>query len=172
MQLEATEDLRTFVEVPKGLFRRQAKDREDLHYLHDAFSELYQSYQDAKAEAADAALKFPEPPIPGWGPIVPVSTPRKLRAEGREMHHCVASYKDYVLQSKSYIYHIEMDDGEVGTLELGKSTSFWDPQPSDGWRIIQLRGKCNADVSPEMQEAVECWLERFPLEQKQLPPHR
>jgi hypothetical protein len=83
------------------------------------------------------------------------------------MHHCVAGYDEYVADGKSYIYHVEMDDGEVGTLEIGHNEIYNHEQRTydrmKNWSFRQLRGHCNKDVSPEMYEAVETWLERFPI---------
>lgn len=82
-------------------------------------------------------------------------TPGALAREGEAMHHCVASYWSECLVGDR-IFALRLHDGSRATAqyELGRH-----PQDdNESWyRLVQLRGPCNADVN----EAVRAWAQRI-----------
>ncbi|QJP14701.1 hypothetical protein G3545_14240 [Starkeya sp. ORNL1] len=61
---------------------------------------------------------------------------KDLWTEGAAMRHCVSTYVRDVMTGKSRIYSITLGERRVATMEL---------QPfGKGWRIIQIKGPCNA----------------------------
>ena len=86
---------------------------EQVKAIHDRWTEkLIRS----KNLFTQGGIQFPEPPIEGTNAIVPITSEYDLIAEGRLMHHCVASYVDAIEKGKSYIYRILHP--ERATLEL------------------------------------------------------
>ncbi len=69
-----------------------------------------------------------------------LTTPHSLAVEGSEMHHCVASYHDYVYSGHSIIFSLKDQHNVRSTLELGHE--------ENKVVILQHRGKYNDDVSP------------------------
>lgn len=92
---------------------------------------------------------LPPPPFPGVdGKIEPLETCRELMIEGREQHHCVASYADEVRCGHVYIYR--MLKPERATLAIISRRGSW-------W-LDDIRGCCNANVQPESLNTVMEWL--------------
>lgn len=60
--------------------------------------------------------RFRDPPLPGDAFIRPIRDPETLRAEGRSLSHCVASYINDVLSGRCYIYQVLSP--ERATLEI------------------------------------------------------
>lgn len=82
-------------------------------------------------------------------------TPGALAREGEAMHHCVASYWSECLVGDR-IFSLRLHDGSRATAqyELGRHLQ----DDSESWyRLVQLRGPCNADVN----EAVRAWAQRI-----------
>ncbi|MBN3080020.1 PcfJ domain-containing protein [Pectobacterium polaris] len=63
-------------------------------------------------------IPLPRPSLITNENIVFVETINKLIKEGREMDHCIASYKDKVISGESYVYSVISPQGERATLEL------------------------------------------------------
>lgn len=89
---------------------RAAWGRRRLEAFHD---ELVRASMLHDAELSTAVVMkqrgtnhFPAPPIPGDIDIVPITTTIELKAEGREMMHCVDSYSHAVFQCQIYIYKV------------------------------------------------------------------
>lgn len=76
--------------------------------------------------------------------IVPLTSKKELEQEGKEMHHCVASYWLDCTQGVSRIFSIKSPDGR-STLELRKCVDIWD--------IAQHLGNFN-DQPPTANRAV------------------
>ena len=74
-----------------------------LQWLHDELVEQLNSSDHARRRA----LVLPEPPLPGTRAIEPLRTAPEVIAEGRGMHHCVASYVERVATGAVYIYRVD-----------------------------------------------------------------
>jgi hypothetical protein len=68
--------------------------------------------------------------------FVALRTPTAIHAEGRAMHHCVASYVTAVLSGLTHIVSVRRDEQRVATLELYEG------------RIRQLKGRFNSLPAP------------------------
>lgn len=78
--------------------------------------------------------------------FVALRTPRALVEEGTAMRHCVASYLRDVFDGRCHILGIRRGARRVATLEFG----------SRGLR--QLKGPCNAAVTPAVWAAAMAWV--------------
>ncbi|MEQ1437993.1 HIRAN domain-containing protein [Fontimonas sp. SYSU GA230001] len=75
-------------------------------------------------------------------------SPAELAREGEELRHCVGSYwPDCVAGDR--IFALRLADGERATAQY--HPSLHDESPHDTrYRLVQLRGPCNGEVSPAM----------------------
>jgi hypothetical protein len=73
----------------------------------------------------------------------------EVRAEGREMHHCVASYIPELLAGEPIVISRVLYP-ERATARLAKI--------KDEWCLVELRGNRNAPVRPETWRFVQEWL--------------
>jgi hypothetical protein len=97
--------------------------------------------------------------------IVPLVSGVELANEGREMHHCVASYASRVIRGECYIYSVQEKRKDeyvrLGTLELACQETGAPMQPDGGpWKfsIRQFRGPCNKDVPKSVHQSVLAWI--------------
>ena len=81
----------------------------------------------------DSGKEVAQPPIPlpEEEGITFLATVGDIRAEGRQMHHCISGYANDAVDGKVYIFHIE-HDGETASASVS----------IDG-RFIQCLGPCN-----------------------------
>ena len=86
---------------------------EEVKAVHDRWTEKLNR---SRTLLTQGGIQFPEPPFKGTNVILPITTEDDLIAEGRLMHHCVASYVDAIGKGKSYVYRILHP--ERATLEL------------------------------------------------------
>lgn len=71
-----------------------------------------------------------------------------LADEGDALHHCVASYWDDIVEDGTRIVALKLPKGE-------RATAQYDPETRGDdlyFRLVQLRGPCNADASVPMQQ--------------------
>jgi len=86
--------------------------------------------------------------------FVALRTERELLEEGADLHHCVGGYWPSVQGGFSRIYSVRRGDRRVATMELaphGRAAGV------HGWgtaHLVQLRGPCNLDPTPETRAAV------------------
>jgi hypothetical protein len=73
--------------------------------------------------------------------FVALRTPTAIHAEGKAMHHCVASYVMAVMSGLTHIVSIRQDEQRVATLELHEG------------RVRQLKGRFNANPGPIVEKA-------------------
>lgn len=90
--------------------------------------------------------------------VVPGKT-EELVKEGQELHHCVGTYVDRVIESKTSILFIRRKE------ELEKS--FYTMEVHQG-NVIQVRGKNNCDMTPPVKQFVES----FKAKKLQYQPER
>jgi len=105
----------------------------------------------AKMEARAREIRFGDPPIQGNDCIVPMTTGMDLVEEGREMHHCVATYVDRVhaARGRYYIYRL-LPPLQRSTVAIQLTAT--------GWRIEQIKGIYNEPVNNRTVRYVENWL--------------
>lgn len=88
-----------------------------------------------------------------------------LAEEGREMRHCVSSYSSNCRSGTSRIFSIRFAGERVCTLEIApfdehnKRISLSSAKKGSVWKIVQNKGKCNANV--ENKEAL-AFCEKLP----------
>lgn len=97
---------------------------------------------------------FPPPPLPGTEHIVPITTRPELRMEGRQQHHCVGTYAHMILSGRYYVYKI---------LQPERATVCIARDAGGAWRVNQLKGICNRQVSGDTCLAVRQWLNQYNL---------
>lgn len=82
-----------------------------------------------------------------------------LIIEGREMEHCLASYKDKVINKESYIYKVTSFHGERVTLELGFLRGKYFIKQAKGFRNSEpsnpVRGFYNTWLDDENERLME-----------------
>ena len=93
--------------------------------------------------------------------IRPVASLGELKDEGKQLHHCVASYAEKVASGKTDIFFIrkvKSPDKPFFTLELNEESV----------RVVQNRGKGNCDRTPEVEAFEKKWLEFVKLNIKKI----
>jgi hypothetical protein len=102
-----------------------------------------------------------------------LQTGKALRAEGRAMHHCVASYWRNVVDGKSRIYSIRENGRRVATLEVtGQLTQYKGRNDAvtvlvrgnrqrRRYQASQLVGACNSRPAPEVVRAAGTFVEKI-----------
>ena len=87
--------------------------------------------------------------------IVPLTTAAEIAAEGRAMHHCVATFTGRVRIGEIYIYGARDIDGtRVATIEVALAGA----EGSVGVFVTQMRGPCNSILPKSMQELIRRWV--------------
>jgi hypothetical protein len=122
---------------------------QDLDRLHDALVERLH-----KTDLGAATL--PMAPAPGNESIFPIQTTEALQAEGRFMHHCVASLLPKILQGQAAVYRVQ--GTERCTMSLRKTTG-----PSAEWVIDQVKLDRNKEPSRETLWTLKNWLDNTPF---------
>lgn len=123
-----------------------------LRNLHDTWSREYTTEKRTamlrNLTASYGTNKFPLPLAPGCDGIVPITTIEELFAEGEEMHNCVASYAEKIMDGNSSIYKVLAP--ERATLEIA----------SENNRLLNLQLKtfCNGEPTEATSLFVEKWL--------------
>lgn len=83
--------------------------------------------------------------------MLQLRTGAELVAEGRAMHHCVATYQGACAEGGSSIWSLRRRKGNglerLLTIEV-----------SDCGEVLQVRGFANRDPSPEEWQIVRCWM--------------
>jgi len=149
IRIGGNERVRDLVTVPK------ISSVLELRRIHDEMADLYMELQDS----AYFDLVFQKPPlaeqrleINGYKVgIFALRNGRELYLEGKKMRHCIASYADQIHARKDlYAYHVCSPDLEEATIMITRN--------SITWRLLEIRGIANRDVSSAMMFFVEQWL--------------
>lgn len=100
------------------------------------------------------SIMFPAPPLKGNEFIVPLRDADELYNESVEMHNCVSSYVDIIMQKQRYVYAVKKP--QRATLEIRLNGVSGEPtsQPILG----QLKLKKNALPSIETLSYVKAWI--------------
>lgn len=126
----------------------------DLHFnsVHD-FQNEYANAFELLFMSDLSKLAFPEAPVPGAPGIIPIESPLDLVREGREQHHCIASYAETIARGGGYAYKIDLP-GERATL-------FIEPESRDRkhWRLAECHGFANADVPTPLWLKLMEWID-------------
>ena len=113
--------------------------------------------------ALDTVIDYtPLPPLWEHGGLsfVALQTGKALHAEGAAMHHCVATYWQNVVNSKSRIYSILENGNRVATLELSNRLINY-RWGTSRYQVRQLVGACNSRPAPEVAKAVGTFVEEI-----------
>jgi hypothetical protein len=103
---------------------------------------------EAPLPALPAGWEEPPPPPPGFAPL---HTPAELRAEGREMKHCLGSYGRKVSSGNTRVYRILEPERATLAVRWNKARGVWS--------VDEVRGFENRPVRPETLVLVRDWLE-------------
>lgn len=71
--------------------------------------------------------------------IVPLTTSRLLRAEGRAMRHCVGNYDELCHQGRARVFSIR----DLACRRVATASLIW---RDDYWHLDQIKGPRNAEV--------------------------
>lgn len=131
---------------------KNCRSIESLNNLHDRWARIL------TVERKTATLRnfmeaygtnaFPPPPLEGCTGIEPITTIDELFAEGYEMHNCVASYAERIMNGKCWIFKVLHP--ERATLELAAENNVL--------MLRQLKTICNGKPAENTQMFVEKWL--------------
>ena len=82
--------------------------------------------------------------------VVPLTTAAELAAEGRHMHHCVATHTYGVRNGHYCIYSVRQGDERIATVEVGRRGDT---------RVVieQMRGPCDALLPKPLQAKLNRW---------------
>jgi len=92
--------------------------------------------------------RFPNPPFEGNESIQPIENIIQLFNEGKEMRHCIFSYKKEIVNGRMYAYR--MVSPERVTLALKKTDNIW--------RLYDMRGFSNRSPSIDAYKEVLKWV--------------
>ncbi len=95
-----------------------------------------------------------------------LTSTRALVEESRRMHHCVPGYLERCLSGQVRLFHLRSTAGQAerATLEIR-----WQPHLKR-WVSVQLKGPCNARVSPRMEQAAHELAVRYSMQSKHPSP--
>lgn len=123
-----------------------------LRQIHDKWTERHLIITRNQA-VEKYNKKYPKPPVSGNEHIVPITEYTVLCSEGSEMHNCVASYIERILNGNCYIYKTHYP--ERATIEIVPTIG------RDGqkvWRLGQIKTYCNKSVNQITLSYVRSWI--------------
>lgn len=140
--------MRGVLETPGATLPR-IRRMQDLHRLHDTLMERLQD-----EDLGDTPL--PIAPAPGTETICPIETTEALQAEGRRMHHCVASLLPKILQGHAAVYRVHKP--ERCTMSLRRRQG-----PNSEWVLDQVKLAHNREPSRETLWTLKNWFDNTPF---------
>ncbi|MEH5745712.1 PcfJ domain-containing protein [Atlantibacter hermannii] len=151
------------IRIGENLGIKKSKDiimactsKNSVKLMHDKWSQKLR--ETTKFLVNDILLEEPSiRVIPG---IEFISSINSLIQEGKDMEHCLASYKDKVINCESYIYKITAPKNERVTVELGLSNGIYILKQAKGFR--------NAEPSNLAINFIHTWLDNENLYLKEL----
>lgn len=136
---------------------KQTKDKVNLRFrsykkLMEAHDDIYIKYQNKfvsditiPANSRFMKLRTMLPEDFEW-----ITTKRRILKEASMMHHCVASYAEKINSDRCAIYsYVDPESGKRYTIEFEKRRG-----KTDGYKIVQIRGTCNASCPEKIKEYV------------------
>ncbi|PHS12950.1 MAG: hypothetical protein COA86_17855 [Kangiella sp.] len=122
---------------------------------HDQHNEHYTEILLMDCDKAKRNEPFPAPLVaPDNKQIIHIETPKQLINEGREMHHCAASYVKRLYQGECALYKFQNGENR-GTIEI--------LQKGDKPQIKQFFGACNKKMSEDSWKTVLAWFNQNSL---------
>ncbi len=97
------------------------------------------------------ARKWPPPPIPGTGSIIPLTSYDMLCEEAAVQNNCIRSYWDAISGGEGAAYAYRLLKPERATFMIRK-------RPGGDWALSEIKARSNQKVSAESRRAVESWL--------------
>ncbi|HEN9415792.1 TPA: PcfJ domain-containing protein [Streptococcus agalactiae] len=130
-----------YLVIPKDFYKSFQEARDNLAAIEEA--KLLKTFNKRVAN-----LKKIEDEIRGYSFIIP-RTIQEIRDEGKELHHCVASYANDHLKGKTTIMFVRKKNNlnkPLYTMEIKDN------------KIVQIRGKSNSIPPKKVSEAAEIFL--------------
>ena len=119
-----------------------------LQRCHDRWMEKINTQRFIETDSPTRHIEFPDPPLPDSATIRAIRNVSELRAEGREMNHCVGSYERPIRDGHVAIYRVSAP--QRATLALsGSGANLW---------ISQFRLAYNQQPSKASWQAVRAWI--------------
>ncbi|MEI6809501.1 MAG: hypothetical protein WCN95_12335 [bacterium] len=128
-----------------------------IQEFHDAINSAFQAHTRNHDAQNRKRLTLPEPPVPGTDSILPITSEAILKAEGRQMKNCIATYAARIKKGEAYAYRI---------LEPERATLLVVRDPLGIWRIADFRRQHNNYTSKTATLLVSDWLAK---NQKRVP---
>ena len=120
--------------------------KDDVKILHDKWSSKLRS----STLYLEEDIYLEEPSIQVNDGIEYINTINKLIREGKEMKHCLASYKDKAISGQCYIYKVVTHWNERVTVELALSNGIY--------LLKQAKGVRNSQPSDLALNHIHTWL--------------
>lgn len=95
-------------------------------------------------------------PLPGSVTISPLDTAQDITDEGEFMHHCLHSYLVGIVGGRYFAYSVNLA-GEHATVGMTRTATGSSCYNREDWKIDQIRGPRNQDVSEALRKHVEEW---------------
>ncbi len=114
--------------------------------LHDRLTDEMNRRQAAQLEQ----VVFGPPPLQGNRDIRPITDASNLHAEGTSQRHCVAGYRQEILEGRYYVYAVYTPERATLGVRIDQTG-----KP----KIAELKLKCNAAPSQETWAVVRKWFE-------------
>lgn len=153
--LSTVVDLLRFEQLPPGATWPSAVARAERWHERLGAADASRLYG-AKADELICAGRQPDEVQIESHDFIALRTPAALHVEGKLMRHCVASYVERVRSGHAAIVAIRRGAQPVATAEFGV-----------GGYLVQVKGKCNSAVAPEVRAAARDYGKQF---KRQLGP--
>lgn len=149
----------------KMLGRCQSSSR--LRELHNGIAKIHRTRmlrEDSRVKALIDSGRKLQSPIPGTPSIHPLDTVDAIIREAIDMHHCLASFIDRIIDGYYYAYSVR-HNGETATLGIVRHAGLvpynYYVAPvirARDWHIDQISGPENKEVTEELRQYVRDWL--------------
>jgi hypothetical protein len=90
---------------------------------------------------------FPGPPLPGNDHIIPITTAQDLWDEGQEMHHCVASLADSIMEGELFVYKVLKPQRATLSVDMSSGNPL----------LTELKLACNEEPGDATWDMVRAW---------------
>jgi hypothetical protein len=118
-----------------------------VEQLEEAYTEERPHWME-EAVPPQERVEIPPPPVGGGEGIEPLACQEDLIREGAEMAHCAAGYAHQVAAGELYLYRLLSP--ERATFSIVRSGGLW--------KLGQIRGRANREVSLAAVDTVRYWL--------------
>lgn len=152
-------DLADFASSPDSGFNpvwRLARAREEMRRWHGRLT--VERILRGSPVTPDTVIDFgkhPDVSVHNGLEFVALRTPVSLAEEGAQMRHCVGTYVQDVIRGRCSIVGVRQGQTRVATIELV------------GGQVLQIKGPCNATVSPAVLGAAREYVDAIALPHSQ-----